>query len=214
MKKTAIIISIFALIAGFCAYTLFFSSSGGKPPDGKIIPVKVLQAKVSDIENGYLTQIRALSRQNDSLKRIIGVNRKELMLQKQKLLNTETVVTRIVVKTKEVRDTVLKIVYCDSLQTQVDSLISEVNCRDSLWEQHTEGLRKEIQNRDSAVAISQKSFEDLKSATENSFSQQKELQDRLNGAERKLKRKTIQSKVLAAVFMIISGITASLLLHR
>jgi hypothetical protein len=164
MKKTAIIISIFALIAGFCAYTLFFSSSGGKPPDGKIIPVKVLQAKVSD---GYLTQIRALSRQNDSLKRIIGVNRKELMLQKQKLLNTETVVTRIVVKTKEVRDTVLKIVYCDSLQTQVDSLISEVNCRDSLWEQHTEGLRKEIQNRDSAVAISQKSFEDLKSATES-----------------------------------------------
>ena len=214
MKKIAIIISIFVLIAGFCSYTLFFSSSSEKPPEGKIIPVKTLEKQVSDIESSYLAQIRVLSRQNDSLKRVIGVNRKELMLQKQKLLSTETVVTRIVVKTKEVRDTVLKIVYCDSLQTEVDSLISEVNCRDSLWEQHAEGLRKEIQNRDSAVAVSQKSFEDLKSATENSFAQQKELQDRLSGAEHKLKRRTIQSKILAAGFMIISGFAATTFLHR
>jgi|GEM_PF-4709732 hypothetical protein len=213
MKRSAIIISILALIAGFCTYTLL-SSSGEKPPDGKIIPVKTLEKQVSDIESNYLNQIRTLSRQNDSLKRVIASSRKELMIQKQQILSREAVVTRIIVQTKEVRDTVLKIVYCDSLQTQVDSLISEVNCRDSLWEQQTEQLKKEVQNRDSTVALCQKSFLELKSATEDSFTQQKELQDRLGGVERKLKRRTIQSKVLAAGFMIVSGIAATTFLHR
>jgi len=213
MKRTAIIISILALIAGFCTYTLL-SSSGEKPPDGQIIPVKTLEKQVSDIESRYAAEIKSLSRQNDSLKRVIANSRKELMLQKQQLLSREAVVTRIIVKTKEVRDTILKIVYCDSLQTQVDSLISEVNCRDSLWEQQTQQLKKEVQNRDSTVALCQKSFQELKSATEDSFTQQKELQDRLGGAERKLKRRTIQSKVLAAGFMIVSGIAATTFLHR
>jgi hypothetical protein len=214
MKRTAIIISIFALIAGFCAYTLFYSSTHDKPPEKAIVPVKTLEKEVAGIENQYTVQIRSLKRENDSLKRVLGLNRRELMLQKQKLLSTEIIATRIIVQTKEVRDTVMKIVLCDSLQTQVDSLISEVNCRDSLWDLHADGLRKEIQNRDSTVIVCQKSFEDLKYATENSFAQQKELQDKLNGAERKLKRKTIQSKVLAAGFLIISGIATATLLHR
>jgi hypothetical protein len=214
MKRTAIIIFSLALIVGFCTYTLFYSTSHDKPPEKAIVPVKTLEKEVSGIENQYAAQLRVLTRENDSLRKVLGLNRRELMLQKQKLLNTEIVATRIIVQTKEVRDTVTKIVYCDSLQTQVDSLISEVNCRDSLWEFQSDELRKEIQNRDSTVTLCQKSFEDLKSATEDSFNQQKTLQDRLNGAEHKLKRRTIQSKVLAAGLLIFSGFAATTLLHR
>ena len=213
MKRTTIALSILALLAVLSLGTLFFTSSGEKPPD-KIVPVKTLEKQVSDIESRYSFQLRQLSKQNDSLKRVIGVSRKELMLQKQKLFLRETAVTRIVVETKQVRDTVLKIVYCDSLQGQVDSLITEVNSRDSLWELHTDGLRKEIRNRDSTLALCQRSFQDLKSATEDSFIQQKELQDRLGGAERKLKRRTIQSKLLATGVLILSGVMAASLLHR
>jgi hypothetical protein len=213
MKRSTIALSILALLAALSLGTLFFTSSGEKPPDN-IVPVKTLEKQVSDIDSRYTEKIRQLTKQNDSLKRVIRATGKELMLQNQKLLQREGTVTRIVIETKQVRDTVLKIVYCDSLQGQVDSLITEVNQRDSLWELHTEDLRKEIQNRDSTVATCSKSFQELKSATEDSFTQQKELQDRLSGAERKLKRRTIQSKLLATGVLILSGVMAASLLHR
>jgi hypothetical protein len=194
---------------------IFFDGCGKKPPDKMVTPAMALQKQASDIEKVYTAEIIRLSQENDSLKSEIAVRKQMLLIARSQVSATKNEVVRLIVKEKTVRDTVLKVVYCDSLQRQVDSLLTREATQDSLCERQIVCYAREVQSRDSALAVCQKSFSDLKSVVGNSFEQEKELTDQLNEANGKLRRRTVEGRLLSAVMLIISGIAAStFIIHR
>jgi chromosome segregation ATPase len=213
MKQAIAIIISFSI--GLLGVMLFFDGCGRKPPERLVItPVVALEKKASDIEQKYSEQIRVLTHENDSLRHEIDIRRRDLIKTRQVLIALESKTKQIQIKIRTVRDTVMKVVYCDSLQTEVDSLVTEMNHRDSVCQEETAALNSLIKNKDSTITISQKSYSDLKSIMENSFDQQKALSDQLSEAGKQLKRKTLGSRILAAGVLILSGITAASFIHR
>jgi hypothetical protein len=212
MKQTISILLLLGLaVLGVYA---FFDGCGERPPE-KITPAVSLQKQAGDIEKEYVMKITKLTRENDSLKADINSRKKMLMLSRQLANTSKNEVIRLIVKEKTVRDTVLKVVYCDSLQTKVDSLIIQVATVDSLCEEQHLCYARQVQEKDSVIAAAQKSYLDLKSVTGSSFEEQKSLADELNAANSKLRRRAGMNRLLSGGLLILGGIVASnLVLHR
>jgi hypothetical protein len=214
MKQAIAIILSFSI--AMIGAILFFDGCGNKPPTVSVsVPAVNLQKQASEIEKQYVLEITRLTRENDSLKGELALRKKMLLISRSEVSTAKTEVVRMIVKEKTIRDTVLKIVYCDSLQCKVDSLIAKEAVHDSLNDQQLVGFVRQAQTQDSALAVCQKSYSDLKSVAGGSFEQQKALTDQLNEANGKLQRRTTENRLMSAGLLILSGIAAStFVFHR
>jgi hypothetical protein len=206
LRQTLSIILLLALAIFGAAH--FFRGCGDSPPP-LIAPTITLEKKAGDIEKEYSTRIAELTKENDSLKKEIEIRKKQLMLSRQSVNVSRQEVVRLIVKEKTVRDTILKIVYCDSLQRRVDSLLTEESAHDSLCGQQQESYARQVSVKDSALMITSRSYQDLKSVMDSSLIAQKTLADNLNAANGKLRRRGNMNRFLSGTLLVLGGIVAS-----
>lgn len=214
-KRTIIITILFSLFSALSTYLLFDSMEGFKTEvkESKMA-VKGMQEQVNFIEYRYKAQVSYWKRKNNHLMKQIENTESALNQSKKNINSLQGRIQRLITDGKVLKDTIEIITNCDSLKEQVTQFISETETRDSLCDSEIVDLKTVIQNKDSALAISEKSLVLIKQAADSSLMAQRALADKLQLADKKRKRENIKSKILSAAVFILSGVTATLLLQK
>lgn len=215
MKKTIIITVLFSLLSAISTYLLFDSMEGFKKEirESKNV-VKELKVQVSNIEDNYKNQIQYWVAKNNKLVNQIRSTEVALRQSTQKVNSLQGKIQLLISESKTLKDTGEIISNCDSLKTQVMEFISETNVRDSLCDNEIADLKCVIENKDSLVAVCENSFSMLRQVTDSSLAQQNGLVDKLKLADKKIRRSNLKTKILCAGVMILSGVTATLLIQK
>jgi hypothetical protein len=157
----------------------------------------------------YEQKINAYKIKEDSLQRELSETKQKLFTyRKASLQNKKTVEKRIA---NRPIDTILLVADCDSLRNEVRDYIHSVQQEDSLQQQTIDQQQELIAVKDTAISECNESFNELSRLTEKSISQQQELENRLQKAEKKLKRKAVYNRILAGTTLALVGVTAILI---
>ena len=215
MKKTIIITFLFSLLSSISTYLLFHSMEGFKTEikESKIA-TREMQNQLNVIEGNYKTQIQYWIQKNNVLQQQIQKTDFALTESTQKEKSLQGKIQVLISESNTLTDTSEIISNCDSIKENVNRYLSDANVKDSLYDREISELKTVIQNKDSEMAVCDKSFSMLKQVTDSSLAFQNKLTDELKLAERKTKRENIKSKFLSAGVMILSGATTFLLLRK
>lgn len=214
-KRTIIITVLFSLLSAVSTYLLFNSMEGFKTEirESKTV-LKEMQEQVNSIENKYKTEIQGWVIKNNVLQQQIQKTEVALGESKQKTTSLQGKIHVLISESKTLKDTGEIFSNCDSLKIQVTRFMAETNIKDSLYDNEIADLKTVIQNKDSAMAVCEKSFSMLKTVTDYSLAQQSALTDQLALADKKIRRANRKTKILSAGSMILGTITAVLLLRK
>ncbi|MDE2026804.1 MAG: hypothetical protein KGJ07_10055 [Patescibacteria group bacterium] len=213
-KKTLIIILLTAALASFLTYE-FISPT----PQVSLAPLqqqlKNDQGRIDAINKGYTLDMKKLQKKNDSLMQVVSFNKASLKLSDQKVSQLERKVSRLADTLNKEPDTLKsKIALGDSLGKDAIVLISQEAQRDSLCEKQVSDLSLAVNEKDSALADCQGSYISMKQAADTALQQQQGMILQIKGLNKQLKRKTAQSRLLSAGFLILTGIAATLYLSH
>jgi len=214
MKKTFLIILATILITSLFTYYCFDT-----PPALDITmaqrQVKTIKQQEQSINKSYVTENQKLQKENDSLKTVIEVHKVALANADKKLVLLESKVSTVADKIQAEPDTVkIKISDCDSLSRETSALIQQEDAKDSLCQETISELTAQVVEKDTAVNDCQQNYQAIKLTLDNSLQQQQTLGDELKVLNKQVKRRAFQSKLLSLGVMILTGITATLLLER
>lgn len=214
-KQTTISLVILFCLVALCTYNLV------KPdPDVSTksavteVQIKKTEKQAEIIDTDYQQAMKKMFRENDSLMVAIKSTKESLFKSKQKVTVLQDKVLELAQKTKIELDTVEKMVLCDSLQNKVVNLIEQFSERDSLCDNTITDLTVLLGDKDTTIAVCNQSYLSMKNLLDNSVDQQRNLSDELNNTSKKLRRKTVQNRLLSAGLLVISGITTTLILQR
>lgn len=103
---------------------------------------------------------------------------------------------------------------CDSLASTVEELIQTSNEKDSLYEQASLNLEKQIKNKDSTIAVKDQQYEHIKEA----FSKSNEGWTTTLNENKKLskqsKRQKFKNKILSTALLIFAGAATNYLIQH
>ena len=215
MKRTIIITLLFSLISSVSTYLLFHSMEGFKTEikESKIA-VKEMQSQVNSIENKYKSEIQYWIIKNNDLQKQIQQTETNLNVSKQKENSLQGKIQVLISESKALKDTSEIISNSDSIKENVNQFISETNTKDSLCDKEISELKNVIQNKDSAFAVCERGFLALHGVVDFSLAQQTALADKLNEADKKIRRSNHKSKFLTVGTMILATTTTILLLKK
>lgn len=215
MKRTILITVIFGLISSLSTYFLFYSMEGFRK-EIKESKTAILDVKeqVSTIENNYRNQIQYWVKKNSDLNIKIQKTDFALNESKQKEKSLQGKIQWLISESKVLKDTSAIVSNCDSLKDKVSEYFSEAAVKDSLCDEEITQLKVVIQNKDSAFAVCERGFFAMRSTIDFSLAQQTALTEKLNQADKQLKRQSRNSKFLAGGLMFLSGVTTILLLQK
>lgn len=215
MKRTIIITILFSLFSAISTYLLFNSMEGFKAEvmESKIA-VREMQGQVNAIENKYKKEIQYWVAKNNRLNNRIQNTEVELSQSKQKANSLQGKIQILITESKTLSDTSEIVSNCDSLKEKTLEFISETNLKDSLSDSEISDLKNVIQNKDSAFAVCEKSFMQMKQISDSSLAMQNSLADKLHLADKTIRKENRKTKFLSAGLFVLSGITATLLLQR
>lgn len=215
MKRTIIITLLFSLISSISTYLLFHSMEGFKTEikESKIA-VKEMQSQVNSIENKYKSEIQYWIIKNNDLQKQIQQTETNLNVSKQKENSLQGKIQVLISESKTLKDTSEIISNSDSIKENVNQFISETNTKDSLCDKEISELKNVIQNKDSAFAVCERGFLAFHGVIDFSLAQQTALADKLNEADKKIRRSNVKSKLLTAGAMILATSTTILLLKK
>ncbi len=214
-KRTVILTFLFGVFSALSSILLYHSMEGFKSElkESKIA-VKEMTAQVNSIESNYQSQLQYWIQKNNYLQKRIHETDVALNQSKQKEKSLQGKIQGLIAESNTLTDTSEIISNCDSIKERATQYITETNIRDSLCDREITDLKTLVQNKDSAMAVCDKSFSMLKQVTDSSLALQTKLSEELKLAERKIKRGKIKSKFLTAGIMILSGATTILLLQK
>jgi hypothetical protein len=215
MKRTIIITILFSLFSALSTYLLFDSMRSFKTEvrESKMA-VKEMQEQVNTIENKYKSEIQYWVLKNNTLNSKIQKTETELKQSKQKSNSLQWKIQTMISESRTIQDTSDIVSNCDSLKNEIEIFIAETEAKDNLYESEIFDLKLVIQNKDSAFAVCEKSFLAMNDVVKNSLEQQTALADKLNVADKELKKQNRKTKFLSAAVFILSGATATLLLAK
>ncbi len=167
--------------------------------------IKIIQKQTDKIEKEYQQTIAKLLVENDSLKLAVNDAKNELKKSKTKMMLIRTKVIDIILSKKAEIDSSRKLAYCDSLESEVANLVAESSQRDSLCDSTISVLSAQVQNRDSSFSMCEESYLKTQELLSISLQQQEQLAKCLGKAQKIIKRKNIQSRLLAGGAMILTG---------
>ena len=213
-KKTLLIILATILITSGCSYYFF-----DNPPVADITvaqqQVKSVKQQEQSIDRSYTIAFQKLQKENDSLKKVIAFHKAALVTADEKVQVLQNKVSEVANKVQAEPDTVkIKITDCDSLSREATALIQQETEKDSLCQETINELTSQVVEKDTEVSDCQQSFQSIKMTLDNSIQQQQTLEDELKALNKQVRKKTFQSKLLSAGVMVLTGITAALLLER
>ena len=213
-KKIFLVILLTAVISSCLTY--FIASPA---PQVNIVPMQqalqVNEKKAQAISQNYTLEMAQLKKQNDSLLKVVQSHRAALMLSDQKVFQLEDKVSALASKAKKEPDTLKrKVSDLDSLGIEASVLVSQEAERDSLCEGEVSDLNALVGEKDSALADCQSTYISMKQVADSSLQQQQNALTEIKGLNKQLKRKAVQSRLLSAGLLILTGVAATLYLSH
>jgi DNA polymerase II small subunit/DNA polymerase delta subunit B len=213
-KKFFLVILLTAVISSCLTY--FIASP---TPQANINPMQqalqVNEKKAQAISQNYTLEMSQLKKQNDSLLKVVQSRRAALMLSDQKVFQLEDKVRELANKVQAEPDTTKeKVSDLDSLGIEASVLVSQEAERDSLCEGEVSDLNALVKEKDSALEDCQNSYISMRQVADSSLQQQQNAILQIKGLNKQLKKKAVQSRLLSAGILIITGVAATLYLSH
>lgn len=212
MKKVPIVILITALCIGL--FLLFNTCSNDKEhlkPDKEQIQSSEHEANL--VEEYYQNAFLNLKVHSDSLEQVLNKTQKQLIATKIKLEQSKFDVVSLVEKDTSGLSVQQKLNDCDSLKEVVSDYVVWVDSTQSGYESTIKQLSNIVAVKDSEIVICQISYTQLKSINDDNLQRERKLTEDLETAYKQQRRNRIQNKFLAAGFLILSGVTTSLIIQ-
>lgn len=211
MKRILIVILLTAFITGL--FLLFDKCSNDqtlKPDKTQLIQS---EKQVSTIDNHYQKTIASLQKRSDSLEGELKQTQYKLKVAKLKLEQSKFDVVTLAKKDTAGESEVQKLSDCDSLKAQVLAFANLVDSTQTEYEKDVSKLNNLLAIKDSQIVVCNNSYSQLKSITDENLQREQKLTEDLNTAYKQQRKNRIQNKFLAAGFLILSGLTTTLLIN-
>jgi hypothetical protein len=212
MKKVPIVILITALCIGLF---LLFNTCSDDPqhlkPDKE--QIQIAEHEASLVEEYYQNAFINLKGQSDSLESVLNKTQKQLIATKIKLEQSKFNVVSLFEKDTSGLSVQQKLNDCDSLKEEVSEYVFWVDSTQSDYETTITQLHNIVAVKDSEIVVCQISYTQLKSISDDNLQRERKLTEDLETAYKQQRKKQIQNKVLAVGFLILSGVTTSLLIQ-
>ena len=199
-----------------CILTVFFTSPA---PTAAIAPLQQAlannQQKLQAINSTYAIQMKSLQKKNDSLLLVINQGNASLAITDLKVGQLQMKVKRLVNTIKSQPDTARqKISECDSLGANATILMAQEGQRDTLCNDEIKNLTLVLAEKDSALTDCENSFSGIKQVADSSLNEQLNMVIQIKGLNKQLKRKVFFSRVLSVGCLILTSVSATLILMQ
>lgn len=210
MKKASIVILITAFITGmFLLFGKCSSDQALKPDKTQVVKS---EKEISTVDKHYQITIVSLQKHSDSLQKELNQTQFKLKVLKLKLQQSKFDVVTLAKKDTVGISKIQQLTDCDSLKEQVLSFSNWVDSTQSDYEKSIAQLNNLLAVKDSQLVICTTSYSDLKSIADDNLQRERKLTEDLNTAYKQQRKNRIQNKLLAAGFLILSGVTTTLLI--
>jgi len=194
----------------FCS---LFSGCGKQSrnlPALTVVKPDVLKKQVAAVQASFQAKIDSLGTTATHLKTDLATTQTALDKAKRKNIALQTQVYDLLDRSATVTvDTVHRIQDCDSLQSKVKELVINDNVKDSLYEEKTNNLQQQVDNKDSTLLVERQAFQHMQQSFTQSLQQQEVLQQ-----DNKILRRSVRREKRAGVFRTIGlAIVAVLATH-
>lgn len=211
MKQTPILIFLTAITIGLFLLFNNCSTEQTLQPDKEIFTHT--EKQVSSLTKHYQQGIALLQKRGDSLQQDLNQTQLKLKVAKLKLQQSKFDVVTLAKKDTTGESVVQQLNDCDSLKEQVLLFTTCVDSTQSDYEMNITQLNNLLAIKDSQMVICAASYSQLKDMTDENLQREQKLTEDLNTAYKQQRNNRVQNKVLAAGFLILSGITTTLFIN-
>lgn len=212
MKKVPIVILITALCIGlFLLFSTCSNDTEHLKPDKEQIQNAEHEANL--VEKYYQNAFINLKVHSDSLERVLNKTQRQLIATKIKLEQSKFNVVSLVERDTSGLSVQQKLNDCDSLKEEVSDYVVWVDSTQNGYEAEIRQLTNIVAVKDSEIVVCQISYTQLKSISDDNLQRERKLKEDLETAYKQQRKNRIQNKFLAAGFLILSGITTSLIIQ-
>jgi chromosome segregation ATPase len=213
-NKTFFNVLITALITVFCMY-IFMGNSVKTDIAALQQRVKSVQSDEQAIDRKYQTTLKKLQKKNDSLQLLVNAHKVELAKADSETNGLKNEVSQLAAKVEATPDTTKeKASDCDSLAKATTKLIGQFDTAQNICEQTVGELTEQLNNRDSTDSLCNTSYTQIKMTLDTSIAQQQDMTNVIKSLNRKLERKTFESKLMSVTVMLLSGFATTLYLEK
>jgi chromosome segregation ATPase len=174
---------------------------------------KKIKAQQAILTERYETKLRNLQRHSDSLERQMKIQQKQMLVYRQQVSIQKLKVQQRISRQSERRDTLQKLMDCDSLSEEVQVYIALAESRDSLCQAQVQNLSAQLSAKDTAQLACDEYSEQLNHQLSTCTDAQQQLEKNVASLNKKLKHKKRLNKLLTAGALILSGVVLSGLSH-
>lgn len=154
----------------------------------------------------YEDKINWLEKHRDSLQRQLKIQQQQMLLYKQQVLLQKFKVQQRITRQASQRDTLQKLLDCDSLREEVQGYIALAEAQDSLCIAQVQNLNEQIASRDSAQQTCTAYANQLNLLLDISTDAQQQSQKQLISLDKKIKSSKRINRMLGAGLLILSGL--------
>lgn len=212
MKRIPIVILITAICIGL--FLLFDKCSDSTEPltSDKTITDKV-EEQVILLNHQYEQSFTAMQTQSDSLQKELGKAQKQLIVAKIKLQQAQTNIVNLISKDTSGLSIQQKLNDCDSIKNNIKEYIYWIDSTKQKYDVTIIELTNLLAVKDSQLVICSVYSNQLKSNLDGNIERERKLTKDLETAYKQNRKKQIQSKAWAVGFLILSGVSATLLIQ-
>ena len=210
MKRNIIIGLIIAavMLGAFVLFDKSTTSPQSLKPDKERLAKD--EKTVSLIDKHYTLAMNRLKEHGDSLETELKITKEKLSAAKLLLGKSEILTVHLAEKDTAHESVRQKITDCDSLKKQVLLFAGKVDSTQGLYDFAVSRLESMVAIKDSEIVVCRSSFTELKSLMDENLMREQKLTEDLQTAYKQQRRKTLQSKLMAGGFLIMTGIATSL----
>lgn len=189
---------------------------GNNPLPVSVPSSKELKKEVTHFEASYAKSFDTLKKENDKLTSELTATKSALQKAKQRSIDLQGQVYGLLDRRFEMQqaDTPMTTTPCDTLSAMVNDLMQAGAQKDTLYEEVTGNLEKQLANKDTTIALKNVQYADLKTAFEKSIQGQQLLADQNMQLSKQYKRQKVKSKLLSAILIALSGAAATYFIHH
>ena len=181
--------------------------------------VENLEAKAKAIQDKYDSKLDTLQQTNTALSKKVSNTQSELVKAKQDKQVLLGLVDGLIARADSAglhsyADTVQRLADCDTLQTTVKELVAASRQTDSIYDDLTYTLGRQIANRDSVITTQQLEYAGLQVTFDESLLQQQLLSGQIGTYQKQAGQFKTKNRLLSAGVLVLTGIaTYGLLKH-
>lgn len=216
MKYNILCFAIGVLFGTFLGLVYCTAVLANDPLPVPVPAPKELKKEIVQAETGYAKSFDTLKKKSDKLYLELTATKSELQKAKQRSIALQLQVYSLLDSRfeKQQADTTTAITPCDTLARTVVELMQANAQKDTLYEQVTDNLEGQVRNKDTALALKDAQYADLKTVFEKSIESQQLLTDQNKQLNKQYKKQKVKSGFLSAILFAISGAAATYFIHH